>query len=83
MYTILGAGLTGLSIADHFSKKGMPFKLYEAKSHGGGHIHSETVDGFVWDEGPHVSFTPHEYVKNYFAKNCGQEFLEYPTKPTN
>jgi protoporphyrinogen oxidase len=83
MYTILGAGLSGISVADHFSKKGLPFEIYEGKSHGGGHIHSNVVDGFVWDEGPHVSFTSHEYVKNYFAHNCGQQFLEYPTKPTN
>ena len=83
MYTILGAGLSGLSAADHLSKKGVPYIMYEAKSHGGGHIYSEAVDGFTWDEGPHVSFTPHEYVKNYFAHNCEQQFLEYKTNPTN
>jgi protoporphyrinogen oxidase len=83
MYTILGAGLSGLSAADHLLKHNIPFNIYEAKSHGGGHIHSEVVDGFTWDEGPHVSFTKYDYVKEYFAKNCGQQFLEYPTKPTN
>ena len=83
MYTILGAGLSGLSIGDHFLKKEIPFVLYEAKSHGGGHIHSSHVDGFTWDEGPHVSFTGYDYVKDYFAKNCSNEFLEYPTSPSN
>jgi len=83
MYTILGAGLSGLSAADHLAKNEIDFKLYEGKSHGGGHIHSEVVDGFTWDEGPHVSFTKYDYIKKYFAENCGQEFLEYPTLPTN
>jgi protoporphyrinogen oxidase len=83
MYTIIGAGLSGLAVADHIAKKGMAYELYEAKSHGGGHIHSEVVDGFTWDEGPHVSFTKYDYVRNYFAANCNQKFLEYPTNPTN
>jgi monoamine oxidase len=38
MYTILGAGLSGLSVADHLNKKGIPFTIYEAKNHAGGHI---------------------------------------------
>ena len=52
MYTILGAGLSGLSVADHFKKQSVAFKLFEAKSHGGGHIYSEKTDKFTWDEGP-------------------------------
>jgi len=83
MYTILGAGLSGLSIADHLLKQGIPFEIFESKSHGGGHIYSEVVDGFTWDEGPHVSFTQHQYVKDYFAANCRQQYLEYSTNPTN
>lgn len=83
MYTILGAGLSGLSVAHHLEKLEIPFQLYESKSHGGGHIHSEVVDGFTWDEGPHVSFTKYQYVRDYFAANCGQDFLEFATKPSN
>jgi protoporphyrinogen oxidase len=83
MVIILGAGLSGLSTADHLHKNNIPFKIYEAKNHGGGHIHSETINGFTWDEGPHVSFTKHDYVKQYFENNCNGKFLEYPTEPTN
>ena len=83
MFTILGAGLSGLSIADHFFKRGVSFQLFEAKSHGGGHIHSEKIDGFTWDEGPHVSFTNYDYVKNYFASNCNHQYLEFATNPAN
>ena len=83
MYTILGAGLSGISVADHLEKAGISYQIFEGKAHGGGHIFSENVDGFIWDEGPHVSFTQHEYVKKYFEENCGQAFLEYPTSPAN
>jgi protoporphyrinogen oxidase len=83
MFIILGAGLSGLSVAKHFQDGNIPFKLYESKAHGGGHIYSEVVDGFTWDEGPHVSFTKYDYVKKFFAQNVHDKFLEYPTKPTN
>ncbi len=83
MYIILGAGLSGLTIADHLKKKEIPFKIFEGKSHGGGHIYSEQSDGFTWDEGPHVSFAKSDYVKKYFADNCDNKFLEYSTDPSN
>ncbi|MVN91198.1 protoporphyrinogen/coproporphyrinogen oxidase [Mucilaginibacter aquatilis] len=83
MVVILGAGLSGLSTADHLRKKNIEFEIFEGKSHGGGHIHSENVGGFIWDEGPHVSFTKYEYVKEYFEANCDGKFLEYATAPTN
>jgi protoporphyrinogen oxidase len=83
MYTILGAGLAGLAVADHLRKKGISFSIYEAKAHGGGHIHSEQVDGFTWDEGPHVSFTKSQYVKQYFAENLDHRYLEFETTPAN
>lgn len=83
MHTILGAGLSGLSVADHLNKKGIPFNIYEAKSYGGGHIHSEKVHGFTWDEGPHVSFAKSDYVKNYFAHNLDNKYLEFSTTPAN
>lgn len=83
MVVILGAGLAGISVADHLKKYDIPFEIFEAKGHGGGHIYSEVVNGFTWDEGPHVSFTKHEYVKKYFEQNCSNEYLEFPTKPTN
>lgn len=83
MYTILGAGLSGISVADHLHKKRIPFEIYEAKAHGGGHIHSEQVGGFTWDEGPHVSFTKSDYVKKYFADNVADKYFEFATTPSN
>lgn len=83
MYTILGAGLSGLSIAEHLAKRNIPFQIYESKSHGGGHIHSSLVNGFTWDEGPHVSFTKYAYVRNYFAENCDHQYHDFSATPAN
>ena len=78
MTVILGAGLAGLSSSFHLEHK---CTIFEKKSHVGGHIHSQEINEFTWDEGPHVSFTKHDYVKNLFAQSC--EYHEFPVYPTN
>ncbi len=81
MYTILGAGLSGISASHHLGHENCI--VFEKNNYLGGHIHSDLVDGFTWDEGPHVSFTKHEYVKELLADNVSQEFLEYPVETAN
>jgi protoporphyrinogen oxidase len=83
MYTILGAGISGLSVADHLNRKKIPYTVFEGKPHGGGHVYSEKVDGFTWDEGPHISFTNSPYVKAYFEANCDYNFNEFIAYPAN
>ncbi len=78
---ILGAGLSGLSARFHL--KDYTCEIFEKKNYAGGHINSERINEFVFDEGPHVSFTKHEYVKQLFAENTRQEFLEYPVETVN
>jgi protoporphyrinogen oxidase len=80
MTIVLGAGLAGLSSSYHL---GHDCEVFEKQDHCGGHIFSHVIDGFTWDEGPHVSFTKHEYVKQLFAESLNNEFHEYPTFPTN
>ncbi|MEQ8241284.1 MAG: FAD-dependent oxidoreductase [Cyclobacteriaceae bacterium] len=78
---ILGAGLSGISTSFHLGHKNC--HILEKNSYPGGHIHSEKINGFTWDEGPHVSFTKSDYVKNLFAENVGRALLEYPVKTGN
>ena len=78
---ILGAGLSGISTSYHVGHNHC--RILEKNSYPGGHIYTETVGGFTWDEGPHISFTKHEYVKNLFADNVDGEFLEYPVATGN
>ncbi len=79
--TILGAGLAGISASFHLGHENCT--VFEAKAHTGGHIYTHKRNGFTWDEGPHVSFTKHQYVKDLFAKSVDGDFLEYPVHPTN
>ena len=79
MYTILGAGLAGLSCAYHLGHE--QCKIFEQHDYVGGHIHSEQSGGFTWDEGPHVSFTKSDYVRQLF--DDGIDVLKYPVHPVN
>lgn len=78
---VLGSGLAGLSSSFHIGHRRC--LILEAKPHPYGHIHSEFVDGFVWDEGPHVSFTKHAYVRELFEESLDGKFEEYEVTTGN
>lgn len=79
--TILGAGLAGLSCSYHLGHENCT--IFEGKDHLGGHIYTHQNDGFLWDEGPHVSFTKNDYVADFFAKSVGQKYQEFPVEISN
>jgi protoporphyrinogen oxidase len=79
--TILGAGLAGISTSYHIGHKRCI--VFEVKSYIGGHIYSHKKNGYTWDEGPHVSFTKHQYVKKLFEDSLEGVFLEFKVFPTN
>ena len=54
--------------------------MFETKSYAGKHIYNHQHDGFTQDEGPHVSFTQHLYVRKLFEESVQGEFLEYEIK---
>ena len=72
---IIGAGLTGLSCSYHIGHNDC--LILEAKPYPYGHIYSEIIDNFTWDEGPHISFTNHDYVKELFDESVNGEYEEY------
>ena len=78
---ILGAGLAGLSASYHLGHDNCV--LFEKNHYPGGHIHTEVVDDFTWDEGPHLSFTKYDYVRDLFANSVSGEYLEYPVETGN
>jgi protoporphyrinogen oxidase len=71
---ILGSGMAGLGAAWRLRAEGVPSVLYDKNSHPGGHTASHHVDGFVFDEGPHVSFTKDETVRRLFAEAVGGRY---------
>lgn len=81
VFTILGAGLSGLSCSYHIGHE--QCKIFESQKHPGGHIFSYEKNGFIWDEGPHVSFTQHDYVQNLFANSVSYDFHEFSVNVEN
>ena len=78
---ILGAGISGLAASHHLGHESC--RIYEASSHYGGHVFSEQVGGFTWDDGPHVSYTDNEYVRTLLAENIDDAFEEHETCVSN
>jgi protoporphyrinogen oxidase len=69
---IIGAGIAGLATGARLTQAGVASMCLESRAHWGGHCASEVVDGFVFDEGPHVSFTADPRVRTLFAKSAGR-----------
>jgi protoporphyrinogen oxidase len=79
---IVGAGISGLSTSYHLGHPAGTV-LFESKDHYGGHVNSEYRDGFTWDDGPHISFTSNEYVKELFAECVGGDYEDLYITATN
>jgi protoporphyrinogen oxidase len=73
---ILGGGLAGLSLSFHLGHERC--LVLEAKPHLFGLLASRQRNGFTWDNGPHNSFTKHQYVRDLFAASAEDEINEIP-----
>ena len=74
-YVILGSGVAGLGAANALQEEGIKPRLYEARPRPGGLTSSyDAGDGFVFDEGVHISFTTNPRVKELFAKSVDDKF---------
>ncbi len=81
MNLILGGGLAGLSCSYHIGHEHC--LVLEKNQYPLGHACSVSKNGFVWDEGPHISFTNNEYVKNLFSISVDGEYVEFELEPVN
>jgi sialic acid synthase SpsE/protoporphyrinogen oxidase len=73
---ILGAGPCGLSAAYMFAKKKKITTVYEAKGRVGGLGGSETVDGMIFDYGPHIYHTTDKELELFWKKNFSDLMIE-------
>jgi protoporphyrinogen oxidase len=71
---ILGAGMAGFGATYRLHTEGVRSTLYEKNSYHGGHAASFNCDGFIFDYGPHVSFTKDERVQKLFAESVNNEY---------
>ncbi|WP_439181733.1 protoporphyrinogen oxidase [Carboxylicivirga taeanensis] len=63
---ILGAGVTGLTLAHHLNKKGLNFHVIEKEEKEGGVINTQREKGFVFESGPNSGIISHPEVVELF-----------------
>lgn len=63
---VIGAGLTGLSVAYHLKNKN--YKIFEADRRVGGLCRSKKIKGFVFDYAEHFLRIPNNYVRKVIKK---------------
>jgi protoporphyrinogen oxidase len=81
---VLGTGMAGLGAGYALEASGVAFVCYDKNDYFGGHTRSLSYsEGFVFDEGGHISFTKNEHVKQVFAENVAGAFEEKKLKIDN
>lgn len=72
-FAILGSGMAGFGAANELHRHGVRPKLYDQRPRPGGLTSSfKAGQGFVFDEGVHISFTKNGRVRDLFAGSAGE-----------
>lgn len=72
---ILGAGMAGFGAAHALHAEGVRARMYDDRAQVGGHTTSyATPDGFIFDDGPHISFTEDARIQELLAESVGHRF---------
>ncbi len=83
-FVILGSGMAGCGAAQRLRAEGLDHIVYDKRSFPGGHTASHQFpEGFTLDEGPHVSFTENQRVKQLFSDNVQQDYAEHHATVNN
>jgi protoporphyrinogen oxidase len=81
---VLGTGMAGLGAGHALNAAGIPFICYDRNAYYGGHTWSFRYEnGFVFDEGGHISFTKHERIRELLARNIRGQHEEPQLKIDN
>jgi protoporphyrinogen oxidase len=84
LVTVLGSGMAALGASWRLRQEGAPHVLYDRNGHMGGHTWSHAdPSGFVFDEGPHISFTKNTRIQKLFAENAGGEIETFTARVNN
>jgi protoporphyrinogen oxidase len=72
---ILGSGMAGLGAVHRLHEAGLSSRLFDKNDYIGGHTATFAFDdGFIFDDGPHISFTQDKRLQELFASNVGGEY---------
>src|SRR5215831_5561786 len=72
---VLGSGMAGFGAAYRLHAQGITPVMYDKNSYYGGHTASFRYEtGFLFDVGPHISFTKDTRIQELFADSVDQEY---------
>jgi protoporphyrinogen oxidase len=71
---ILGSGMGGYGAAYRFHNEGIKPVMYDKNSYYGGHTASFPDSGYIFDQGPHISFTKDTRIQDLFAESVGGKY---------
>jgi protoporphyrinogen oxidase len=71
---ILGSGMGGFGAAYRFHAEGITPVMYDKNAYHGGHTASFQGGGFIFDQGPHISFTKDSRIQDLFADSVDQMY---------
>jgi len=72
---VIGSGMAGFGAAHQLRKEGLTPVVFDKNSYYGGHTASfRDPQGFLFDLGPHISFTKDERIQDLFAGYVDQEY---------
>ena len=71
---ILGTGMAGCGAAYRFHANDITPTMYDKNAYHGGHTASFQDGGFIFDQGPHISFTKDSRIQGLFAESVDQMY---------
>lgn len=74
---ILGTGMAGFGAMHRLRQEGynQEIPMYDKNAYYGGHTASfKSTDGFIFDDGPHISFTDDERLQDLLAENVDHKY---------
>lgn len=71
---ILGSGMAGFGASYQLEREGFKSIIYEKENYSGGKATSFEKDGFIFDDGPHISFTKDERIQQLFAESIKNNY---------
>jgi protoporphyrinogen oxidase len=81
---VLGTGMAGFGAASHLRKEGIRPVVYDKNPYYGGHTASfRDQNGFLFDLGPHISFTKDPRIQELFARYVDQKYEAVQVKLDN
>ncbi|MEP6607264.1 MAG: NAD(P)-binding protein [Burkholderiaceae bacterium] len=72
---VIGTGMAGFGASFHLNTEGIRPVVYDQNSYYGGHTASfRDAQGFLFDLGPHISFSKDQRIQNLFAGYVEQQY---------